>query len=175
MSISRSHGQLNDTEQDKTDSTKGPDLILFRSGFSSGDCLLFIPTRILFKNEVFKRNWNILCQKEKCSKIWLRHVKGYRSQADGTVTEHTWEILSMKRAMMNLTYWNKTPQFILTTDMQINTLMCSRRSTYDAGALAPEKPHFETILVKTGPSWNHQWMLNLGGKFWSRERLFARI
>lgn len=99
-----SHGQLNNTEQDKTDSTKGLDLILFRSGFSSGDCLLFIPTKTLLKNEVFKRNWNILCQKVKCSKIWLRHVKGYRSQADGTVTAHTWEILSMKRAMMSLTY-----------------------------------------------------------------------
>ena len=62
----------------------------------------------------------------KCSIIWLRHVKGHRSHVDGPVTEHTWEILSMKKAMMNLTYWNKLPKFILTTDMQISALMYSR-------------------------------------------------
>lgn len=39
-------------------------------------------------------------------------------------------------------------------------------TTNDAVALAPEKPYFETITVKIGISWNHQWMLNLGRKFW---------
>lgn len=59
--------------------------------------------------------------------------------------------------------------------MQIKRSHVRQRSTYDAGALAPEKPHFETILVKTGTSWrNHQWMLNLGENF-DQERLFAEI
>ena len=48
-------------------------------------------------------------------------------------------------------------------------------TTSDAGALAPEKAHFETILMKTGWCKMKSSMLNLGRKLWSRERLFVGI
>ena len=74
------------------------------------------PTHILLQIKVPQRNGNVLCQKVSARNRDRDVPEGHRSQAEGTLTGHCWNNLSVKRAILNYKALKKIRKFRLATD-----------------------------------------------------------